>query len=50
MQIKLWPNDPDCSCEVCTCDRATFGEKMECECMKCDCETCHKDEEWDEQP
>ena len=52
MQIKLWPNDPDCSCEECTCDQASFGEKRECDCMKCDCEVCHEgeDEEWDTQP
>ena len=45
MQIKLWPKDPDCSCEECTCDQATFGEKRECDCMKCDCEKCHEEEE-----
>ena len=51
MNIKLWPKDPDCSCEECTCDQATFGEKRECDCMKCDCEKCHtEDEEWDTQP
>lgn len=44
MNIKLWPNDPDCSCEECTCDQATFGEKRECDCMKCDCEKCHQEE------
>ena len=50
-QIKLWPNDPDCSCEECSCDQSSFGEKRECDCMKCDCEKCHEpDEEWDTQP
>ena len=47
MQIKLWPNDPDCSCEECSCDQATFGEKRECDCMECDCDKCHEDEEGD---
>ena len=55
MQIKLWPNEPDCSCQECTCDQASFGEKRECDCMECDCETCHggeeeEAEEWDTQP
>ena len=51
VQLKLWPNDPDCTCEQCTCDQASFGEKKECECMKCDCEKCHEpEEEWDTQP
>ena len=51
VQLKLWPNDPDCSCEECTCDQSSFGEKRECDCMKCDCEKCHEqDEEWDPQP
>ena len=55
MNIKLWPKDPDCSCEECTCDQATFGEKRECDCMKCNCEKCHEKEEvvaeeWDTQP
>jgi hypothetical protein len=55
MQIKLNPQDPDCSCEQCTCDRADFGEKKECECMTCNCEKCHEKEEvvaeeWDTQP
>ena len=45
MQIKLWPKDPDCSCEECSCDQATFGEKRECDCMKCDCEKCHQEDE-----
>ena len=45
MQIKLWPKDPDCSCEECTCDQSTFGEKRECDCMKCDCEQCHQEDE-----
>ena len=44
MQIKLWPNDPDCSCEECTCDQASFGKKRECDCMICDCEQCHSEE------
>ncbi|MAF24633.1 hypothetical protein CL634_03530 [bacterium] len=63
MQIKLWPNEPDCSCQECTCDQASFGEKRECDCMECDCETYHEEEEeennykyptaeeeWDTQP
>ena len=51
MQLKLWPNDPECSCEECTCDQSSFGEKRECDCMKCDCTKCHEeDEEWDTQP
>ena len=41
MQIKLWPNDPDCSCEQCTCDKASPGEQKECACILCDCEKCH---------
>jgi len=45
MNIKLWPQDPDCSCEECTCDQSSFGEKRECDCMKCDCEKCHQEEE-----
>ena len=45
MQLKLWPNDPDCSCEECTCDQSSFGEKRECDCMKCDCEKCHAEDE-----
>jgi len=45
MNIKLWPKDPDCSCEECTCDQSTFGEKRECDCMKCDCEKCHQENE-----
>ena len=44
MQIKLWPNDPDCSCEECTCDQASFGKKRECDCMICDCGKCHEEE------
>ena len=58
MQIKLWPNEPDCSCQECTCDQASFGEKRECDCMECDCETWQEGEggegeeaeEWDTQP
>ena len=55
MNIKLWPKDPDCSCEECTCDKASFGEKKECECMEFHCEKCHGGEEaaaeeWDTQP
>ena len=51
VQLKLWPKDPDCSCEQCTCDQASFGEKRECDCMKCNCEKCHEpEEEWDTQP
>ena len=55
MNIKLWPKDPDCSCEECTCDKASFGEKKDCECMECHCEKCHGGEEeaaeeWDTQP
>ena len=45
MNIKLWPKDPDCSCEECTCDQSSFGEKRECDCMKCDCEKCHQEDE-----
>ena len=45
MTIKLWPNDPDCSCEECACDQATFGKSRECDCMECKCEKCHEDEE-----
>ena len=44
MQLKLWPNDPDCSCEECTCDQAQFGVKRECDCMVCDCDKCHPSE------
>ena len=44
MQIKLWPEDPDCSCEECTCDQGSFGKKRECDCMICDCEQCHEEE------
>ena len=40
-QIKLWPQDPDCSCEECSCGESQFGEKRECDCMVCDCEKCH---------
>ena len=53
MQLKLWPKDPNCSCEECTCDQASFGKKRECDCMKCDCKQCHEEElaeEWDTQP
>ena len=52
MPIKLNPNEhllfqynPDCSCEQCSCDRASVGEKRECECITCDCEICHDKEE-----
>ena len=48
MQIKLWPNDPDCSCEECSCDQSTFGKSRECDCMECNCEKCHEDEEDEE--
>ena len=44
MQLKLWPKDPDCSCEECTCDQAQFGVKRECDCMVCDCDKCHPSE------
>jgi len=50
MQIKLWPNDPDCSCEECTCDQATFGKSRECECVECKCEKCHEDEDEEHLP
>ena len=48
MVIKLWPNDPDCSCEECSCDQSTFGKSRECDCMECNCEKCHEDEEDEE--
>ena len=48
MQIKLWPEDPDCSCEECTCDQGSFGKKRECDCMTCDCDKCHDKEEPEE--
>jgi len=45
VQLILWPDDQNCSCKQCTCDRADFGEKKECECVECDCEVCHNIEE-----
>ena len=53
VQLKLWPKDPQCSCQQCTCDKVDFGEKKECECVVCNCEPCHNidgEEELDLQP
>ena len=44
MQLKLWPKDPDCTCQEGTCDQASFGKKRECDCMECDCDKCHGEE------
>ena len=56
-QLKLWPNDDECSCERCTCDANTVspvghypvaGEiqdtvAKECTCIECDCGKCHNE-------